>query len=384
MSVLSRLREILRFEQKTEMPFMLAERDAHLREMPGQRQDASNYSYGAPVPRMLESLALFAVNPWIYTGVSMISEMCANAALGVADRGSGKVRGQHGLYDLLSKYGRPNDGQDVIEFFTQHIGTYLLARNSYWFWYSAGGGAPTEVFQLDPREVMVMPGTGNRVSGYLLRHAGEEYQLQPQAVTHFKGFHPLNAFYGLPIFEAGRNDYTGDKEMARWNAEYFDGPSVPDGIFQVPTRTTDKQIRALEAKFEAKHRGTRRSAVVRGEPGGVSWIDAGLKHKDLDFIEGRQLTRQVAYEMLEIPLGLLSASSTEAHARVAERRYLSRCWFLLERTASKLTNDALQFYSIGREYVTFEDIRVADWAQELAKWQSYKIRSEIGAEVPEG
>jgi len=357
----------------------------HIRSKAGQEVEAAAYGLGAPVPRMDQALMLYATNPWVNLGVSMIAELCAQATLKVQKRSNGDYVANHPIYDLLSDFGRPNDGDDVIEFLERHYSNFLLTKNSYWLWISTRGGTPDEVYQLDPRAVRVIPGTGQRISHYEYMVMGEVYALPPISVTHFKGYHSMNMYHGLPIYEPGRHDYEADHDMASWNAEYFDGPSIPDGVWVVPKETTDAQIEEFEDKLEMKHAGKRRSAVVRAEPGGAAWLDAGLRHQDLDFIEGRRFTRQVALEVLHVPLGYLSEASTEAHAKVSERKYLSRCWQLSRRTASKLTVDIMPFYDgLRQTNVEFEDVRIADWSQELAKWQGYKIREELGREVPEG
>ncbi len=383
---MNRLKTLVGFRQKKEEKSLIGYYPArHVRQKPGQEVEHRNNILGVPVPRMQESLLTFAINPWMFTAVNYFTEVCALSGIMVKDRYSNEEKGGHRLLDLLSKYGKPNDADDVVEFMERHYSNFLLVRNSYWWWHSRFGGEPDSVYHLDPRMMRVVPGGFRRVSHYEYRVSGEVFKLLPETVTHFKAYHPFNDYHGMPIYEPGRKDFDADREMARWNSDYFDGPSIPQGVFVVPKETTADQITEFQEDMEQKHRGMRRTAVVRGEPGAVSWLDAGLRHTDLQFIEGRKLTRQVVYEMLGLPLGLLSEKSTEAHARIAERQFLHRCWRLQRRTASKLTVDALSFYSdFLNTYVEYEDVRVADWAQELAKWNSYKIRVELGQDVPEG
>ncbi len=93
----------------------------------------------------------------------------------------------------------------------------------------------------------------------------------------------------------------------------------------------------------------------------------------MDFKEGRLLSRQAVYEALGLPLGLYSESSTEAHARVAERLKLNNVYKLHVRWATKIDQDALTFWPGWARYQTrFEDVRKVDWQMEKLKLDSLR------------
>ena len=162
--------------------------------------------------------------------------------------------------------------------------------------------------------------------------------------------------------------------MANWNYQFFgDDVFAPAGVLVVDESVSEKERERLEKELEGKHGTRRRTMVFRAKQGSTTWIDAGLKQHDLDFVNGRLLSRQAVYEALGLPLGLWSESSTEAHARVAERLKLNTVWKLHERTAVKLNADALPFWPGASRYeARYRDIRKVDWQMEKLKLESLR------------
>ena len=113
----------------------------------------------------------------------------------------------------------------------------------------------------------------------------------------------------------------------------------------------------MEEELNLSHQERRRVAVIRAKQGSAVWNDANLQHRELEFKEGRLLTRQSAFDALGFHVGLVSEASTEAHARVAERRVLNSVFYRHIRTASQL-NRVLQYWGGSQSLeVAFKDVR---------------------------
>lgn len=352
---------------------MLMPGGREVRAMPGQAAESARYlmAFG---PNATEYLIQYALNAWVYTAVAELATDFAGAPLEVWHRGKPAKADNHGILALLGAAGRPNADDDLFEFLEKHITNFMLTGNSYWYWHSDYGGEPTAVYNMPPEAMFVVPGSSEVVGSYLFRWQGKDYVLDKMAVTHFKRFHPFSRYYGLSALEALRVEIESDRSMARWNNQFFgDDVFSPAGILVVDESVSDKERERLEADLEGKHGPRRRTAVVRSKPGATAWLDAGLKHHELDFKDGRLLSRQAVYEAFGLPLGLWSESSTEAHARVAERLKLRTVWKLHQRTAVKLNQDALPFWPRHQSYeARFEDIRQTDWQMEKMKLDALK------------
>jgi len=349
--------------------------------MPGQAAEARRFLY-AHGPRAEEHLIQYAMDTWVYTAVSLLAQEFAKAGLEVWYRSRPQKAENHGVLALLGRFGRPNADQDRFEFLEKHISYLMLAGNSYWYWHADQAGPPTAVYNLPPEAMYVAPGGSDVVGHYVLRWQGQDIRLPKANVTHYRKFHPLSRYYGLGAMEALRVEVQSDRSMAEWNAQFFgDDAFAPAGILVVDETVSNAEKERLELDLEGKHGPRRRTAVIRSRPGSTVWLDAGLKHHELDFKEGRLLSRQAVFEALGLPLGLFSESSTEAHARVAERLMLRTVHTLHERTATKINADALPFWSRWASYdARFQDVRVVDWQMEALKLKAvgaYMSKNEV-------
>lgn len=344
-----------------------------VRSMPGQAFEPARFLWAAG-PQATDYLIRYALNSWVYTAVSELASDFASAAIEVWHRGSPRLAEGHGLLALLGSAGKPNPDQDLFEFLEAHISNFLLAGNSYWYWFAPAGGAPQAVYNLPVEAMRVVPGADEVVGEYVMEWQGRHFRLPKQNVTHFMKYNPFSRYVGLGAMEALRIEVESDRSMALWNKMYFaDDVFSPAGILVVDEGTSDEEMRRLEAELEGKHGPRRRTMVVRSRPGSTLWNDAGLRQRDLEFKEGRLLARQAVYEALGLPLGLWSESSTEAHARVAERLKLNTVYKLHVRTATKINQDALPFWPRAGSYeARFHDVRRVDWQMEKLKFEALR------------
>ena len=348
------------------------------RARPGQSLDAQNHPYGAFAPEMAQFGNFYAISPWVNMAVARMVAAAGAARLRVHDRNDLAVEnGNHGLLKLIGPYGMANDSEDHLEFLESHLTSDYMFGNVYWYWWNGNynfAGAPTQVYQLDPEKVRVVPGSGRSVAEYIYRFMGEEFHLSPVEVTHFKRPNPYSPYYGLSPFVALYVDVTADRAMSYWNRDFFgDGVAMPAGMLVVPESTPPDEIKRIEYELSAKYGEQRKTAVVKAAPGAAAWFDAGAKHHDYDFLQGRELARMQVFDATGLPRGLLSENSTEANSRVAERQLYSNVQQRLMRVTARLNADAMGFWPGSMRWAAqYPDPRMqfADWDQELKRMQA--------------
>lgn len=355
---------VVEVQASTVMPITTA-----VRSRPGQALDAQMWLY-APAPEMVKPMLMHAKNVWVNTAAGKISSKAASAELYVRDKTPTNHIEDHPLLGLVGQWGRPNDYQDSFEFWENHFLHYELSGNAFWYWFNGGlgDGAPTEVHLLQPNQVKVVPGRNYGVAKYIYTTHGQEIELLPWQVTHFKKGNPYTPYYGLTALEALRVEVDSDRSMALWNAQFFgEDVAVPAGIVVVPDTVSDEELKRVSDEFNAKHGERRRTAFIKSAPGATVYHPAGIAPRDMDFTQGRMLSRQAVYEAMELPLGLMSDASTEAHARVAERQLAESIRLRHVRICRKLKVDAMPFWPRASVlFPEFEDltIRSADWDRE--------------------
>jgi len=339
-----------------------------MRARPGQGFDEARYIY-VPGPQYRGVAAAYAMNAWGSTAIDRRALMASFSRLQIRGRKDvAQEFDQHPLLDMLGEFGTANDAQDSLELMHTLFQQREVFGNSYMYLSSRYGGAPEEVYLLDPEAIDIVPGRDRTIKAYRYVVMGNEYFINPDDIIHFKKPHPLaqNIYFGLSALHKILLEIDNDRSAVRWNKQTLDGGG-PAGILVIPPNVPDDERKRIEDEFNAAHERRRRVAVVRAEAGSAVWYEAGLKQRDMDFKEGRILSRQAVFDALNFHVGLVSESSTEAHAKVAERMVLNGVWHDLNFIGSKL-NVLLEYYPSASKYrVWFTDIRSVDWQQEQYK-----------------
>lgn len=318
-------------------------------------------------PDFVGDLAIYAYRIWINTAIDRVAELCVSVPMIVREADGLGVYGDHPLLRLLGTYGRPNRLQDSFEFMESHFKRMDIWGNDVWFWQSEFGGAPDEVYQLDLRHVQIRVEDG--LQWYFYTVGGVEFRISPEQITHFRRSNPQasGVFWGMSAIEKLRSVAEEDALMSKWNRQFF-ATGAPNGILIVDADdVSSEQAKAMENEFHQNEDGKRRLVVLRSGAGLGVWHDAASRQRDLDFNEGRLLTRQAAFDALGFHVGAVSEASTEAHARVAEALVRESAWIRHLRTASAL-NSVLEFWPGADRYrVDFQDVRATDWERESKK-----------------
>jgi HK97 family phage portal protein len=297
---------------------------------------------------------------YVYAAVNRIAEACALVPLRLYEEqpdGTRRHLQRHPFLDLLRN---PNPTLSQFELFEQTVGTLELTGNAYWYIAGDADGRPHEIWTLRPDRVSIVPDAQRYIKGYLYEAGGQHIALEPVEVIHFKRWHPSNDYYGLSALAAARMAVQADRAMAQWNANTFGRDyGVPAGILTIKDNIPDRDFERLKHEWRSSYgSGQRRTAFLRG--GQMEWVNIGLSHTDLDFLNGRRANREEILTIFGVPLGILSENATEANATVAERIFIERTLYpKLVRLAQRITQELLPFYGAGL-VAEFEDIRPTD------------------------
>ena len=170
--------------------------------------------------------------------------------------------------------------------------------------------------------------------------------LPKESVLHFKRSNILEAspIWGMSPLHKIQPVITSDGKMSRWSDDFF-GTGVPTGILIVDKDTTKSAEDDIRQQLIDLHADKRRVAIMKSLPGSAQFIEANLAHRDLEFKDGRKLTRQAVFDALGFHTGLVSESATEAHARIAERYVRNSAYNRQRRLLSHLNMACLLYTS---------------------------------------
>jgi HK97 family phage portal protein len=309
---------------------------------------------------------------WVYVAINRITEAAALVPLHVYEQ---TAQGKRALpaHPMLALLNNPNPYTSCFELLEQTLGNLELHGNAYWYIVGDTAGKPKQLWNLRPDRVSIVPDPRHYVRGYVYELEGQRIALEALEVVHFKRWHPRNDYYGLSALSAARLAVQADGAMAEWNRASFGRDyGVPAGIVNIKQPIGDLDFERLKAEWRSSYgTGQRRTAFLRG--GEVEWVNIGLSHSELDFLQGRKAQRDEILSIFGIPLGLLDANATEANATVAERQFIERTLYpKLVRMAQKISQDLLPFWQ-GQGQESGEGAESAEaYAQCVAEFEDIR------------
>ena len=307
-------------------------------------------------------------NSWVYTAVQLIAREVSAAQFHVLQQTNVDDEPlavpNHPFEQLLA---RPNPFMGYGYLWQYTALWLLLSGNSYWYM------DRREIWPLPAYRVEVFPGDAERfVDTYEYNANGQLFQIPAEYVAHFQLPNPFDVYRGLPPLAAALLAADSDTAMAYWNGSFFGRDNVmPSSIINLKSGDPNAPIdvadaATLKSALRSDYQAARRKTAITTAPGGIEAVLLGWNPKDMDFIQGRQFTKEEIFAVYGIPGGLLDKNATEANATIADRIFKEKTiWPLLCLLAEQLTAQRIiPWY--GADYRgTFVDIRPTNRALDL-------------------
>lgn len=337
------------------------------------------WRYQVPDAAVVEGQAGFYQRlSWVQIAVSALAQVAAGTPLRVKRRLPGEELEDIASHRFEVLLQHPNVYHSRFEFLEATFAYRALTGNAYWFLNrDDGASVPREMWVIPPHMVQPVTDGPSYIRGYLFRSGwGPEVVLEPWEVVHFKRFNPLNPFVGLSPMEALYHAAAGDLKMQEWNRNFFaqDNAKVP-GALAFADPVSDAEWERIKADLKREYGGTERRLMLlrNAGKGGVQWLPMGLTQTDMQFLAGRQFTKEEIFALFAPGLAsVLDVNATEANARSGRASFLDfAVWPALCAVAEKITNDVLPAYAAMEQVhrlhgngvslmSVFEDIRVSE------------------------
>lgn len=320
---------------------------------------------------------------WVYIAVSRIAQTGAAARLSVK-----RLDGERAIdipnhpFELFLE--RPNEYMSRFEFIEATLAYRALTGNCYWWLNKSGENAPpVEAWIIPPNLIRPVPDGRLGIRGYLYDpgFGQPSVPLELWEVVHFKSFHPTNPYVGLSPIEALVNQAVGDIKATEWNAAFFgeNNAKIP-GALAFADNINDADWERMQEEFKRQFGGTKRHLLMLRGVGerSVSWVPMGLSQADMQFLAGREFTRDEIFNVFAPGLAsMLAVNATEATATAGRMTFLEQAvWPHLEAVAQKITARVLPLYGEGLR-AEFDDIRMTDRAMELQELRTYALTHTV-------
>ena len=339
-----------------------------------------------------KQLQLYALVTWIGTAIDIPASIAADGVFRVR-RIAGEAGGaddeeitNHPLELLLD---RPNPSQSKGEFLRDAYTVYKATGNLYVYKNAPSETAPPDELWIVPSHMMrPIPDGRSYVAGYEFTAPGQRAEFIPAwKIAHLKTANPLNPFIGLSPLQSLVLDAFGDLAQQKWNLAHFDKNNARlPSILAFKAMVPDPEWKRLQKARDEEWGGTNRSGVtlLRGVGDSLQLIQASATQKDMEFLAGRNFTKEEIYGKLAPGLAsILAINATEANAIAGKATLIEfGVWPFLTQLQAKLNSDVLALYGDNLRG-EFDDIRQTNRIldlQEQAEYAKYHTVNEVRAE----
>lgn len=207
-------------------------------------------------------------------------------------------------HGFLTVWNRPNDfytGRFFRETVQQHLdlvgeGVIVLTKL---------GGIVTEMWAVRPDRIHPVKHPSKYLTGYVYRSSGgEEVPLSIDQVIHIKLPNPADPYRGMGPVQSVLHDIDAARYSAEWNRNFFINGASPGGVIKVDYRMGDDEFNEFVARWRQQHQGVanaHRVAVLEN----ASWENTNFSMTDMQFVELRNLPRELIREAFAFPKPML-------------------------------------------------------------------------------
>lgn len=275
---------------------------------------------------MMAYTKAYSVSAWIYACTNAIATSGSMLPFKVEVLGkrNGEARwvdapADHPLVRLLE---HPSDeqyqtGMDLME---AHYSDMELTGNHYWLRIRDDDGTTRMLYRLEPELVTPLPDKTQLIGGYKYTVNGRSKTYPRSEVVHFKDFNPLNPYKGLGSLAAARLAATVDVQALIYNRAFFLNDAQPAGTLETDEEVTGDAYDRLVESWEEAHKGASKAHKVALLEAGVKFHPTGINQRDIQFVEGREMTREEIAACFHVPPVLVGIFKYANYANADEQK----------------------------------------------------------------
>jgi HK97 family phage portal protein len=233
-------------------------------------------------------------------------------------------------HPILERFQDPNPDASETDFdlLEALFADWSLSGNWYLYVIRRPDGFPERIHRLPPENVRVVPSRERRVDGYILNVNGETISFDRDEVGQSKTFNPLPGgdLYGLSDVQAAKLPAILDIHGLLWNINFYQEGAIPGGLIEVDGKMDEEVRKRLKEDWEKGHKGPDRQHRVAILEGGAKWHEQAIAHRDLEYIEGRRMTREEILEVFHVYPAVIGILEYANYANMEAQ--LSAFWHL--------------------------------------------------------
>lgn len=167
------------------------------------------------------------------------------------------------------------------------------------------GGIVLEMWPVRPDRMAPVKDPDKFLVGWIYTGPdGEEVPLTIDQVIQIKYPNPSDPYRGRGPVQTVLADIDASRYSAQWNRNFFINGARPGGIIEVDYKMNDRELKRFLARWQEQHRGianAHRVAVLEN----AKWVDTNFSMTDMQFVELRNLPRELIREAFAFPKPML-------------------------------------------------------------------------------
>lgn len=189
---------------------------------------------------------------------------------------------------------------------------------------------PKEIWTFSPtRFEPIQSKTNGMIIGWKYDNGtADKIPLANHEVLFFRYFNPYNDIRGMSPVDAAKENINQDFYATRYNSAFFKNGAKVGGFISVDGELTDEQFNRILKQFEDRHGGYDKAHKIALIEGGGKFTEASISQKDMDYIQGKKMTKQeilAAFKVNEVVLGDFSQVKSYDGAKAADKAFWEEC-----------------------------------------------------------
>jgi HK97 family phage portal protein len=282
-------------------------------------------------PRRFDALAEegYQRNVIVYRCVNLVARGLSSVPWVVFKKDSKHHEHIQPSHNLLTLLNNPSPFQAGSAFIENVVCSLLLSGNAYIEVVNNALNQPCELYCLRPDRINVVPSSKGKIVRYDYTANGKTVSIIEDPISgrmpllHLKLFHPLNDFYGMSPLEAAASSVDQHNQVGFHNVALLQNGGRPSGALILknnPQGLTHEQRQSLRDDLKQLYQGGTNAGRMMILEGDFEWREMGLSPKDLDFLEGKNISAREICQAFGVPPMLAGVPGDATFANYKEAR----------------------------------------------------------------
>lgn len=297
---------------------------------------------------------------WVYSNVDTIGKLASESDLTISTQGGDGNYTLTPNHPFVRLFERPNPHMSK-SYILRYTSMWLQLRGAAaWLLVPSRGGELSEIWPIPTDRIEPIPDKRKYISGYTYKPEGiaeKEIFLPPEYVCYFREPSVFNYRTGMSKLDALKTAIQTDIHAGDWNLDTFVNDVALRTLISVPSDVSRGLFAQVKAEILQQLIEERRRFII-ARAGEIKAESIGLSHKDMEFLAGREFTREEIDRVFGFPAGFWAKEATEANSRSALNVVINfSVWPQLTMISEEITAQILPLYYDSVLRADFTDIR---------------------------